>query len=220
MNLKPKTLINGRYEVVKPLGQGGMGQVFLVQDRKRENSFLALKVLLNNQFQNETLSYFRKEFEILANIHHPHICQVYDFSAETSKSIYFYTSEYIEGTDIIKASQIISFKERLKLAIQLSRALSFIHNKGIVHRDVKPSNILVTKDQNSVKLLDFGIAEIVGNQQIKSKASGISLSKLFLGGCKPFKWSSNILSLFSPAKGEVSKKIFQKIRPRAYKSAR
>jgi Nif-specific regulatory protein len=154
--------VANRYEVIKSIGRGGWGKVYLVKDlTQKENPPLALKLIPSNISQGELLR-LKQEFYLLSHLSHPNILKVFDFG-ETQKHYYF-TMEYIDGKGFNKY-----FSKGLKKGIedsffdaifQLLSAIQYIHHKGLVHRDLKPTNILITKE-NQVKLLDFGFSESV-----------------------------------------------------------
>jgi Nif-specific regulatory protein len=181
--------IANRYEVIKSLGRGGWGKVYLVKDiTQSENPPLALKLIPSNISQGELLR-LKQEFYLLSHLSHPNILKVFDFG-ETQKHYYF-TMEYIAGKGFNK-----HFSKRLQKGIeesfydaifQLLSALQFIHQKGLVHRDLKPTNILIT-GENHVKLLDFGFTDSVSGFSGKydfSEANDIKGFKGTLGYAAP-----------------------------------
>ena len=168
----------GRYQIIKALGSGGMGKVFLVRDHKRDDREFALKALTLDldKVDENFLACFKAEFEILASLEHPHLAKVYDFTdrtkfleeldAKSSKEAfaegaqYFFTSEFVPGTDLYKATEGLDWKQVCRLTISLCRALEYVHSRGIIHRDLKPANILVSDvSKGDLKLLDFGLAQ-------------------------------------------------------------
>ncbi len=174
---KGPVLIDNRYKTLKKLGSGATGNVYKVKDLK-DKRIIALKMLSKERTSSEAVQRFKREFRLLAGLHHPNLCSVYDFGMLRDRRSYF-TMEYIDGKDIYKASKGLSYKEIYSWAVQLCRVLEYIHSKGLVHYDIKPGNVLVAegKEQRTeskkpyaqnpvpcVKLMDFGLA---GEQRIK-----------------------------------------------------
>ncbi len=150
----PKTIAN-RYKVVRLLGEGASGKVYLVADKLQKDKRIALKLLEAPGVRH--LELLRHEFTILTKLQHPNIAQVYDFGFDEESGFWFYTSEFLKGKDIIKAGKKLTYAARSRLFAQVLRALQHIHSRGIVHYDVKPSNIIVDTD-GAAKLIDFGLA--------------------------------------------------------------
>lgn len=174
-------MASARYEIIRELGSGGMGKVYLVHDRQRSSQELALKALALKNPDEAFLACFKAEFEILSSLDHPHLAKVYDFTNRSSLlantdhrssegrfaegAEYFFTSEFVEGVDLAAAAKSMDWREICRLAIPLCRALDYIHSRGIVHRDLKPGNVLVTDaEAGALKLLDFGLARGSGKR--------------------------------------------------------
>jgi eukaryotic-like serine/threonine-protein kinase len=138
----------GPYEILSPIGAGGMGEVYRARD-PRLNRDVAIKVSAA-QFSER----FEREAEAIAALNHPNICQIYDVGPN------YLVMEHIDGAPIVAAKdpQPLPPAEALRLATHIAAALEAAHVKSIIHRDLKPANILVTKD-GVVKLLDFGLAK-------------------------------------------------------------
>lgn len=163
LEVAPTTLERiGSYRLIKTLGRGGMGDVFLGQrDDGTFKHLVALKVIRKGMDSEDILRRFRAERQILASLNHPHIAQLYDGGMTEDGRPYF-AMEYLEGKPITTFcdAQQRSIKERLLLFCDVCAAVQHAHEHQIIHRDIKPSNIIVTK--NGVpKLLDFGIAKVV-----------------------------------------------------------
>jgi predicted ATPase/Tfp pilus assembly protein PilF len=160
----PRSIIDKRYKVLKRLGAGAMGAVYKVKDLKNDN-IIALKLLSRKKTSSETVQRFKREFRLLAELHHPNLCEVYDFGTLKDGRNYF-TMEYIEGENIFTASKGLSYEKLYGWVVQLCRALQYIHSKGLIHYDIKPGNVLIQYSESTtcVKLMDFGLA---GEQQIK-----------------------------------------------------
>lgn len=162
--------LQGRYEVVRELGRGGMGAVFLVADRRRDGRLLALKKVRVSPTEAEVAEALRNEFLAVASLRHPGLAEIYDFGIDRSSSEYFFTSEFVEGVNFYEAlrrrdpARSEEVGAIVELSAQVLRALEFLHTRGIVHGDIKPENILVTglsDDEPAAaraKLIDFGLA--------------------------------------------------------------
>ncbi|PYS40069.1 MAG: serine/threonine protein kinase, partial [Acidobacteria bacterium] len=147
----------GPYEILSHLGAGGQGEVYKARD-KRLNRFVAIKVLLYSLSQNvELKTRFEREAQTLASLSHPHICPVFDVGRQDE--IDYLVMEYIEGETLAEKLKNgrLPLDLALRLAIEIADALDKAHRQGIAHRDVKPSNIMLTK--SGAKLLDFGLAK-------------------------------------------------------------
>ncbi|RJP76601.1 MAG: hypothetical protein C4524_09765 [Candidatus Zixiibacteriota bacterium] len=152
-------VFNGRYRRLRLLGQGGMGAVFLVEDLFEEGRPYALK-LLSTGAQTEVEA-FRREFALLAELNHPNIARVYSFGFLPENGAYFYTTDFISGQDFYQAVRDRGWEMLVDLTVQVCRALAYLHGRGILHRDLKPDNILVDSDalgRPRARLCDFGLA--------------------------------------------------------------
>ncbi|MBN2412930.1 tetratricopeptide repeat protein [candidate division KSB1 bacterium] len=170
----PDNIVNGRYKIVKELGKGGMGIVFLVEDTARDNEIVVLKVFQSENPDRELMEILRKEFSILAAMRHPNLVCVYDFGKISGKNEYFFTMEFVKGVEFLKAVKGLSLKEKLHLFSLLVQALDYIHVSGIFHGDIKSENILVFQDMNgqyNLKLMDFGLA-VREQEKINSNCGG------------------------------------------------
>jgi tetratricopeptide (TPR) repeat protein len=154
----------GPYRILKPLGQGGMGAVFLAQrDDGAFRQLVAIKLIRPSAIPDSALR-FRQERQILADLQHPHIARLLD-GGETASGAPYLVMEYIDGRPLLSFSGPL--RSKLHLFLQLCQALQYAHSNLIVHRDLKPANILVTP-ANEIKLLDFGIAKILGPLDVNS----------------------------------------------------
>src|SRR4051812_38262457 len=149
----------GSYEILGPLGSGGMGEVYRARDTRLKRD-VAIKVLPDALSHDaERLARFQREAEILAALNHPHIASVYDLAdVENSRVLIM---ELVEGETLADrvAHGPIPMKEALEIATAVAEALEAAHEKGIIHRDLKPANIQLSRDGN-VKVLDFGLAKV------------------------------------------------------------
>src|SRR5687767_121303 len=150
----------GHYEIIKQIGEGGMGEVYLAKDKKLDRK-VAIKILNEEFSQNESnLQRFVSEAKAASALNHPNILTIYEFGeAEDAR---FIVSEYIEGKtlrEIIRESKL-TLPQILDISIQITGALSAAHKAHLVHRDIKPENIMIRHD-GYVKVLDFGLAKLV-----------------------------------------------------------
>jgi serine/threonine protein kinase len=159
VSLPPGTGI-GPYEIVAPLGAGGMGDVYRARDAQLGRG-VALKVLSASVGGDpDRLSRFEREARVLASLNHPHIAQLYGF--ERSGSTPALVMELVDGETLADrlTRGAIRVVEALPIARQIAEALAAAHDQGIVHRDLKPANIKIRPD-GTVKVLDFGLAKAV-----------------------------------------------------------
>ena len=148
-------------EIIELLGQGGMGAVYKAR-QKQLDRLVALKILPPEISQTEAFAErFTREARSLARLSHPRIVSVYDFG-RTQEGLYYFIMEFIDGTDLrhVIQSGALSATEALAIVPQICEALQFAHEEGIVHRDVKPENILLDK-KGRVKIADFGLAKLL-----------------------------------------------------------
>lgn len=161
---KDQKTIKNRYKVLKELGKGGMGTVYLVEDGFNSDSLLALKTINTELLavnKDAVIKNFKKEFTIVSRLVHPNLVQVYDFGYDPLLSEYFLTMEYLEGETlltILNNRKELELEEALEIIVQISRALEFIHTKGVIYRDLKLENIVIN-NKGEIKLLDFGLAD-------------------------------------------------------------
>src|SRR6266850_3023336 len=148
------------YEIVAPLGAGGMGEVFLADDKKMGRK-VALKLLPAHFTQDpQRVRRFNQEAQAVVALNHPNIVSIYDIGQ--AQSIHFIVTELIEGETLRRRMTSVHLKlsETIDVAIQVTSALVAAHHAGIVHRDIKPENIMLRMD-GYVKVLDFGLAKLV-----------------------------------------------------------
>ncbi len=161
-----------RYEIVGKIGAGGMSDVYKAKDHTL-GRFVAIKVL-KSEFSDDVnfVTKFRTEAQSAAGLEHPNIVNIYDVGSENG--MHYIVMEYVEGitlkTYIEKKGQL-SFKEAVSIAIQVGRGIEAAHNKHIVHRDIKPQNIMISTE-GKVKVMDFGIARAATSNTINSDVMG------------------------------------------------
>jgi serine/threonine-protein kinase len=161
-----------RYEIVSKVGAGGMSDVYKAKDHIL-GRFVAIKVLKQEFSEDRNfVTKFRTEAQSAAGLEHPNIVNIYDVGSEDG--LHYIVMEYIEGitlkTYIEKKGQL-SFKESVSIAIQVSRGIEAAHNKNIIHRDIKPHNIIISTE-GKVKVTDFGIAKAASANTISSDVMG------------------------------------------------
>jgi serine/threonine protein kinase/lipoprotein NlpI len=150
----------GNFKILSLLGKGGMGEVYLAQDtrlrRKVAIKFLLAGSMLTVQANKRLL----REARAVALLDHPNICSIYEIREETNRV--FIVMQYVEGDTLLSRmeKQPFSLSEALDVAIQIAEALSAAHESGIIHRDIKPQNVIINR-QGQVKVLDFGLAKII-----------------------------------------------------------
>ena len=144
--LQNGSFLADRYEIIDRIGVGGMSEVYKAKDHILDRN-IAIKVLKAEFAQDMTfVNKFRTEAQSAAGLEHPNIVNIYDVGSQDG--IYFIIMEYIEGITLktyIEKKGKLTFKEAVSIGIQVSRGIEAAHNKGIVHRDIKPGNILISK---------------------------------------------------------------------------
>ena len=170
--IKIGMIIGDRYEIQEKIGTGGTADVYRAQDRKL-NRPVAIKVLKQEFSENENfVSKFRSEAQSAAGLMHPNIVNVYDVGNE--KGIYYIVMELVDGITLkkyIEKKSRLTVKEAVSIAIQVAMGLEAAHNNHIIHRDIKPQNIIISKD-GKVKMTDFGIAKAASSNTITSNVMG------------------------------------------------
>ena len=163
----------GRYELLELIGEGGMGLVYLAEQKEPVKRKVALKIVKLGMDTKQVVARFEAERQTLALLEHPNIAHVFDAGTTEAGRPYF-VMEYVEGSSITKYcdKHKLSIEERLELFKQVCEGVHHAHQKGIIHRDIKPSNILVSvHDQKAVpKIIDFGIAKAI-TQPLTEKTS-------------------------------------------------
>jgi tetratricopeptide (TPR) repeat protein/predicted Ser/Thr protein kinase len=155
---RPGALLAGRYQVLEVLGEGGMGAVYKVHDREvdRVVALKAIRPALAGS--REILERFKRELVLARQITHPNIVRIYDLG--TADGLKFITMEYIEGQDldhVLRQRGKLKTKDAAEIMLQIARALEAAHAQGVIHRDLKPQNVMVSAD-GRVAVMDFGIA--------------------------------------------------------------
>lgn len=160
---KPGTSI-GRYKLLRVLGEGGMGIVYLAQQQEPVKREVALKVIKPGMDSKRVLARFEAEQQALALMEHPHVARVHDAGLTPSGRPYF-VMEHVKGVPITEYcdKHRLTVEERLRLFLHVCEAVQHAHQKGIIHRDIKPSNILITIEDGEAapKVIDFGVARAI-----------------------------------------------------------
>ena len=171
----------GNYEILNQLGSGGMGEVYLALDSRLKRN-VALKVISSESLENtELLARFKREAGLEALLNHPNICTIYETGEVEGQT--FISMEHIEGKTLQEriAGEPLELNETLEIAIQIADALDEARKKNVVHRDIKSSNIMLTR-RNLVKVLDFGLAKRTGGSKTPASSTADTESSITHGG--------------------------------------
>ena len=170
MDTSDGALFAGRYRIIRRLGQGGMARVYLAQDESLHRE-VAIKVLADRHSDDpHFIERFQREARAAARLNHPNIVQVYD---QSQGGMSYIVQEYVEGEtlkDLIRRESPLDPRRAITIALQILAALRIAHQQGVVHRDVKPQNILMQPD-GKVKVADFGIASAGGDTEMTEAGS-------------------------------------------------
>src|SRR5579864_4519027 len=150
----------GPYEIIAPIGAGGMGEVYRARDTRLGRD-VAIKILPQHLTEKaDARQRFEREARAVSSMNHPHICTLHDIGHQDGTD--FLVMEFLEGETLAKRLEKgpLPTAELLRIAIEIADALEKAHRQGVIHRDLKPGNIMLTK--GSAKLLDFGLAKATG----------------------------------------------------------
>jgi len=171
--MKINDLIKNRYRIIELLGEGGMAFVFKAKDEQLER-FVAIKTLKPSYLENENfVTRFKREAQTAANLNHPNIVQIFDWGVEENEP--YFVMEFIEGTTlstVISKNKKIKINDVLHIGAQVSSALQAAHESNLVHRDIKPGNIMITPN-GRIKVTDFGIVSIQNEDSDMTKSGTI-----------------------------------------------
>lgn len=202
------TVLNGRYEIVRKIGGGGMGAVYLANDRNLGGVLRAVKEMVQSYIeetqQDKAVNDFKRESMLLTSLDHPSIPTIYDYFFDEKEGRFYLVMKYISGGDL-SARLRAAPEGRLdeisvtEWALQITEVLDYLHSKNppIVYRDLKPANIMIDGNTNRVMLIDFGIARWINKEEKGVTAvgtMGYAPPELFSGNVEP---SSDIYSLGS-----------------------
>jgi serine/threonine-protein kinase len=189
----------GKWVIEKELGRGGMGRVLLAHEDGFEGHRAAVKVLAP-ELSTETgfLQRFQREIDILQQLDHPHIVRFYDAGVQDNQ--YYYAMEFVAGKnfdEVLQERGRLDWRETLVIAMQLCPALKHAHDHGIIHRDIKPQNLLQAED-GTVKLSDFGVARVFAGKQLTATGGLVGTAEFLSpeqAGGKPVSNRSDLYSL-------------------------
>ena len=155
---QPNETIEGRYRLERLIGRGGVGEVWLAEDKALQRK-VAIKTIISSQVSGEQLERFSQEARLIAKLNHPGISAIYDVGRD--KDYRFIVMEFVDGRDLSQFERGNEFPlgYGIRIALQVSRALLYAHQNDILHRDIKPHNILIEVYSGDAKLTDFGIAK-------------------------------------------------------------
>lgn len=165
-------MVGNRYEIIEKVGTGGMADVYRATDH-RLNRFVAVKIL-KNEYSEDTkfISKFRQEAQAVACLSHPNVVGVYDVGEEDG--MHYIVMEFVDGITLkkyIEKKEKLSVREAVGIGLQIANGLEAAHSNNIIHRDIKPQNILISKD-GTAKVTDFGIAKAASSNTITASAMG------------------------------------------------
>jgi serine/threonine-protein kinase len=172
-------VFSNRYEIERELAHGGMAEVYLARDQLL-NRPVALKVLFPEYAREPSfVERFRREAQAAANLNHPNIVAIYDWGQESGT--YFIVMEYVEGRslrDLMRSEGPLDAQQAAEITAEIAAALAFAHRSGVVHRDVKPGNVLITRS-GTVKVTDFGIARAGASDALTQTGSVMGTATYF-----------------------------------------
>ena len=183
-NIYPEKVINGRYNIIKVLNRGGMGEIFLAEDSVSRKK-VAIKSISSDWLRDGyAQTRFRREAQAASLLNHPNICAIYEIAAENNRE--YIIMQYLDGVtlDQLEKMKILSFAKIIDVALQVVEGMIAAHAQHIVHLDIKPGNIMVDKS-GTVKVLDFGLAEFrprkTADRKIRRPEAGISENGFVIG---------------------------------------
>lgn len=162
----------GKYKILREIGKGGMAIVYKALEPKTQRS-VALKVLLPSMVDRSTAERFNRESQAMARLKHPNIIEVYDYGMTGGQ--HYLAMEFIEGESLktlVKRKGPLSVEESLDIITQVGKALAYAHSEGMIHRDIKSGNIMITKE-GKVKVMDFGLVQIAGVTRVTAEGSAV-----------------------------------------------
>ena len=196
--MKIGQIIKERYEIVEILGEGGMAFVYKARDKQLQR-YVAIKTLKPNYVNQEKfVDRFRREAQTAANLNHPNIVQIFDWGIDDEP---YFVMEFIEGntlTSIISGNRTVGLNDILYIGSQVANGLKEAHKRGLVHRDIKPGNIMITPD-GKVKVTDFGIVSLQNEESDITKTGAVLGTASYISPeqaqGKPVSFESDLYSL-------------------------
>ncbi|MFL5893515.1 MAG: protein kinase domain-containing protein, partial [Thermoleophilaceae bacterium] len=168
------TDIGGRYRLDRRLGAGGMSTVFLAVDTVLERE-VAVKLLAEHLADDEVfVMRFRHEALAAARLQHPNIVQVFDSGQDETSHRHYIVMEYVDGpscSDLLREHGQLGVEDTVRIVVEACHGLDYAHRAGVVHRDVKPGNLLISNETGAVKLADFGIAKAAEQTRVTQVGS-------------------------------------------------
>ena len=168
------TTVADRYRLERRLGAGGMSTVFLAMDTVLERR-VAVKLLAEHLAEDEAfVARFRREALAAARLQHPNIVQVFDSGKDQDSERHYIVMEFVEGpscADLVRDQKVLDVEQAVRYVIDACHGLDYAHRAGVVHRDVKPGNLLISSEAGTVKLADFGIAKAAEQTRITQVGS-------------------------------------------------
>ena len=165
-----------KYKILREIGKGGMGIVYKALDTADQKT-VAVKVLPSTMVDRSTVERFNREAHAMSRLKHPNLIEVYDYGMAEGQ--HFFAMEFIEGDSLktlIKGKGTLSVNKTLEIIAQAAEALAYTHEEGVIHRDIKPGNIMITSD-GTVKVMDFGLVKIAGVTQVTMEGSAVGTAE-------------------------------------------
>ena len=206
MALQPSTRL-GPYEIVSSIGAGGMGEVYRARDTRLDRT-VAIKVLPEHLSRNpQSRERFEREAKAISSLSHPHICPLYDVGQQGG--IEYLVMEFLEGETLAHRLKkgLLPPDQVLQYAVQITDALDTAHRHGVIHRDLKPGNIMLTK--TGAKLLDFGLAKMRTAEAVAGMTALPTQTAPLLRSAMPRVWSP--LTSATPRTASTSPSIVQSL---------
>ena len=174
---RPEGLVLGKYVIQDKIGEGGMGEVFVAEHRRMKRP-VVVKILPQTAIESGyAIRRFQREVEAAAQLHHPNIVTAYD--ADEEDGIYFLVMEFVDGRplgEVVQSEGPFPIAKSVEIMLQAARGLEYAHSKGIVHRDIKPNNLLLDRT-GVIKVLDMGLARFADGRQTMADGDGDSLTR-------------------------------------------
>lgn len=177
IDLKVGRLFDNRYHILSIVSSGWSGTLYRASDVTQNDKLVALKVVrLNRPAEEipEIVGRFQREFQLLTQLRHPNLVMVYDYSVTPQGELYS-TTEWIQGRKLDPGRPLLNLEATVPIIVQICRALAYLHSRGVIHGDLKPSHIIITNNENSddsqVKIVDFGVALEMKAAQVRTKHS-------------------------------------------------